>query len=144
MNKITRIKKVMTPFPHWIDADEPLLAARDMMQQLHVRHLPVKDGGVLVSVVTDRDLKFVLDPQLGLPPREAMRVRDICVFDVYVVDLETPLFEVLETMAERRIGSTLITRNGTLCGIFTATDACRTYGRFLRGAQCPAGDPAAA
>ena len=144
MNKITRIKTVMTPFPHWIDADEPLLAARDMMQELHVRHLPVKDRGELVSVVTDRDVKFVLDPQLGLPPREAMRVRDICVFDVYIVDLEKPLFDVLETMAERRIGSALITRNGTLCGIFTATDACRAYGQYLRRTQCPAGDPEAA
>ncbi|MGB5209871.1 MAG: CBS domain-containing protein [Gammaproteobacteria bacterium] len=144
MNKITRIKTVMTPFPHWIDADEPLLAARDMMQELHVRHLPVKDRGELVSVVTDRDVKFALDPQLGLPPREAMRVRDICVFSVYTADLERPLFEVLETMAERRIGSALITRNGTLCGIFTATDACHAYGKALRQAQMPASDPDAA
>jgi len=141
MTKITRIKAVMTPFPHWIDADEPLLAARDMMQKLHVRHLPVKHDGELVSVVTDRDVKFALDPGLGLPPREAMRVRDTCVFGVYSVDLEAPLFQVLETMAERRIGSALVTRHGTLCGIFTATDACRVFAESLRRKEYPMGDP---
>ena len=141
MTRITRIKAVMTPFPHWIDAEEPLLAARDLMQELHVRHLPVKHEGELVSVVTDRDVKFALDPNLGLPPREAMRVRDICVFSVYTVDLETPLFRVLETMAERRIGSALITRHDDLCGIFTVTDACRAYAELLRRKELPAGDP---
>ena len=65
----------MTPFPHWIDADEPLLAARDLMQQHHVRHLPVKDKGRLVSVITDRDVKFATDPALGLPPRAATNSR---------------------------------------------------------------------
>lgn len=143
MTKITRIKAVMTPFPHWIDAGEPLLTARDMMQQFHVRHLPVKQDGELVSIITDRDLKFVMDQKLGLPPREAMRVRDLCVYAAYVVDLETPLAEVLLHMAERRIGSALVTRHGHLCGIFTATDACREYGRLLRDRQLP-GDPEAA
>jgi CBS domain-containing protein len=125
------IKSVMTPFPHWIDASEPLLAARDIMQELHVRHLPVKEDGQLVSIVTDRDIKFVLDPRLGMPPREALRVRDVAVFSAYVVDLNTPLAKVLLEMADRRIGSAMITRNGDLCGIFTATDACREFGMML-------------
>lgn len=129
--KLRLIKAVMTPFPHWIDAEEPLLAARDVMQQLHVRHLPVKENGQLVSIVTDRDIKFVLDPRLGMPPREALRVRDVAVFSAYVVDLNTPLSRVLLEMAERRIGSALITRNGDLCGIFTSTDACREFGTLL-------------
>ena len=121
----------MTPFPHWIDAGEPLLAARDVMQELRVRHLPVKEEGQLVSIITDRDIKFVLDPSLGMPPREALRVRDVAVYSAYVVDLNTPLSTVLIEMAERRIGSTLITRNGELCGIFTSTDACREFGKHL-------------
>lgn len=131
-SKTTRVKTAMTPFPHWIDADQPLLAARDRMQQLKVRHLPVKDEGELVSIITDRDIKFAMDPRLGLPPREALRVRDLCVFAAYVVDLETPLDEVLLTMADRRIGSALVTRHGGLCGILTVTDVCREYGSDLR------------
>ena len=140
--KLTLIKSVMTPFPHWIDASEPLLAARDMMQQLGVRHLPVKEDGQLVSVITDRDVKFVMDPGLGLPPREALRVRDVGVFSAYVVDLNTPLSAVLLEMAERRIGSVMITRNGDLCGIFTSTDACREFGKQISQREgSPSDDP---
>ena len=142
--KIRRVKSMMTPFPHWIDAGEPLLAARDMMQELEVRHLPVKEDGELVSIVTDRDLKFAMDPKLGLPPREAMRVKDIAVYSAYVVDLEAPLHAVLLEMADRRIGSTLVTRHGQLCGILTTTDICRTFGEELRNREWPGGDPEAA
>jgi acetoin utilization protein AcuB len=144
MSKIRRVKSVMTPFPHWIDAGEPLLTARDMMQQFQVRHLPVKENGELVSIITDRDLKFVMDTKLHMPPREAMQVRDVCVYSAYVVDLETPLREVLITMADRRIGSVMVTRHGHLCGIFTCTDACREYGELLRKKESPGGDPEAA
>jgi acetoin utilization protein AcuB len=140
--KLKLIKSVMTPFPHWIDAEEPLLAARDVMQEMGVRHLPVKEDGQLTSIVTDRDIKFVLDPRLGMPPREALRVRDVAVFQAYVVDLNTPLSRVLIEMAERRIGSALITRNGDLCGIFTSTDACREFGMELaRREGSDGGDP---
>jgi acetoin utilization protein AcuB len=132
MNRIPLLKTEMTPFPWWVDIDEPLLAARELMRQHKVRHLPVKEGGKLVSVVTDRDLKFALDPDLGLPPRESLRVRDVCVYTAFIVDIESRIEEVLETMAERKIGSALVTRDGKLVGIFTSPDACRVLARIIR------------
>jgi CBS domain-containing protein len=131
MNRIPLLKTVMTPFPWWIDIDEPLLAAREMMRKHKVRHLPVKEHGKLVSVVTDRDLKFALDPELGLPPRESLRVRDVCVYTAYIVDIESRLEAVLEVMAERKIGSALVTRDGNLVGIFTSMDACRVLAQMI-------------
>jgi CBS domain-containing protein len=35
-------------------------------------------------------------------------------------------------MAERHLGSALVTRGGKLVGIFTTTDACRALARLLR------------
>lgn len=132
MNRIPLLKSAMTPFPWWVDIDEPLLAARELMRRHKVRHLPVKENGKLVSVVTDRDLKFALDPDLGLPPRESLRVRDVCVYTAYIVDIGSRLEVVLETMAERKIGSALVTRDGKLVGIFTSPDACRVLARVIR------------
>jgi len=132
MSRTPQLVTVMTPFPWWIDIDDPLLAARDMMRQHKVRHLPVKDAGRLVSVVTDRDLKFALDPELGLPPRQSLRVRDVCVFTAYIVEVATPVEEVMETMAERKIGSAILTRDGKLVGIVTCPDVCRAFARVLR------------
>ena len=53
--------------------------------------------------------------------------------DPFTVDTETPLGEVVRAMAKRRIGSVLITHDGLLAGIFTATDACRLLGDLLDG-----------
>jgi len=141
MNKIPLLKTVMTPFPYWVESDDPLPAAREMMRKHKVRHLPVKENGQVVSVVTDRDLKFAVDPELGLPPRASMRVRDVCVFAAYIVDIETRLEIVLETMAERRIGSALITKDGNLVGIVTSPDICRALARLIRGLRGEDLDP---
>jgi acetoin utilization protein AcuB len=132
MNRIPLLKTVMTPFPWWVDISDPLLVAREMMRKHKVRHLPVKENGKLVSVVTDRDLKFAVDPELGLPPRESLRVRDVCVFTTFIVDIETRLEIVLETMAGRRIGSALVTKDGNLVGIVTSPDICRALARVIR------------
>jgi hypothetical protein len=38
-------------------------------------------------------------------------------------------------MAERRIGSAIVAKNGKLVGIFTVTDACRALAEVLEGKQ---------
>jgi len=141
MNRVPLLKTVMTPFPWWVGIDDPLLTAREMMRQHKVRHLPVKEGGKLVSVVTDRDLKFALDPELGLPPRESLRVRDVCVFTTYIVDIETRLEVVLDTLAERRIGSALVTKDDKLVGIVTSPDVCRALATLIRELRGEGVDP---
>ncbi|MGD9387071.1 MAG: CBS domain-containing protein [Gammaproteobacteria bacterium] len=141
MSRVPLLKTVMTPFPWWIDVDAPLLEARDLMVEHKVRHLPVKERGKLVSIITDRDVKFALDPELGLPPRESMRVRDVCVFSTYIVDIQTRLEVVLDTMAERRIGSALVTREDRLVGIITSSDIARTLAGMIRQARGENEDP---
>ena len=123
---------VMTPFPHVIGVDDSLRHARELMLLHRVRHLPVKEGNALVGVLTDRDLKRALDPDLGLPPKDELFVRDVFEPHAYVVDATEPLDNVLEHMATEHIGSALVTKHGRLVGIFTATDACRVFCRHLR------------
>jgi acetoin utilization protein AcuB len=132
MDHIPSIGSVMTPFPYVVQVDESVLAARVLMVEHQVRHLPVKDGNTLLGVLTDRDLKRALDPSLGLSPKAELFVRDVFVPDAYVVDVGEPLDGVLEHLSSQHIGSALVTKNGRLVGIFTLTDAARLYGRHLR------------
>lgn len=122
----------MTPFPHFVAIDESLLRAKALMVEYEVRHLPVKDGNALVGLVTDRDIKRALDPDLGLPPKEELFVRDVFIPDAYVVDIHEPLDRVLEHMFRYHIGSALVTKAGRLVGIFTTVDACRLFCEHLR------------
>ena len=123
---------VMTPFPYVVQVDDSLRYAREVMVRHEVRHLPVKEGHVLVGVVSDRDLKRALDPDLGLPPKDELFVRDVFEPHAYVVDASEPIDNVLEHMADEHIGSALVTKHDQLVGIFTATDACRVFCRHLR------------
>ena len=132
MNRMPSTNSVMTPFPHVVEVDDSLRRARELMLRHRVRHLPVKQGNALVGVLTDRDLKHALDPDLGLPPKDELFVRDVFEPHAYVVDASEPLDNVLEHMAAEHIGSALVTRHGHLVGIFTATDACRVFSHHLR------------
>ena len=132
MDHIPSIASVMTPFPWVVQIDDSLLVARTLMITHQIRHLPVKDGDRLVGVLTDRDLKRALDPDLGLPPKEELFVRDALVSDAYIVECGAPLDDVLEHLVEQHIGSALVTRDGRLVGIFTAADACRILCGHLR------------
>jgi acetoin utilization protein AcuB len=115
-----------------VQIDDPLLVARTLMVEHSIRHLPVKDGNTLVGVLTDRDLKRALDPNLGLPPEEELFVRDVFVPGAYVVDVTEPLDGVLDQLSTRHIGSALVTKNGRLVGIFTLVDTARLYCQHLR------------
>lgn len=131
------LKAAMTPFPYSVELNAALGEARALMREHAIRHLPVTDGRDIVGVITVYDLN-------ARSEGGATRVRDCYVSDAYVVDLNEPLDNVLLTMAERHIGSAIVTRAGKLAGVFTTVDACRCFGEFLRERfPRPGGDEAA-
>jgi acetoin utilization protein AcuB len=130
--RFPQILAFMTPFPFSIDIEAPLAEAHAFLRTRQIRHLPVTRDGVLAGVLTDRDIKLALGPDLGSPPERELRVADVYQPECYVVDAGDRLEEVAATMAERHVGSALVTRAGKLVGIFTTTDACRALARLLR------------
>ena len=144
MKRMPTIKSVMTPFPHSVDIDAPIADAQAFMREHRFRHLPVTENHVLVGVVTDRAIKLYLGPELEYPKAGETTVRDVYMDHPYIVDLNERLDVVLQTMADRHIGSVLVTRNGKLAGVYTATDVCRGFAEFLRDPYRPVdGDDAA-
>ena len=57
---------VMTPFPYSIEETEPVTVAESRMGEHRIRHLPVQKGGEVVRIVTERDLRRLVQP--SLPP----------------------------------------------------------------------------
>jgi CBS domain-containing protein len=132
------MKAVMTPFPYRVDIEEPLAKAQAMMDEHAIRHLPVTEGERLVSVLSHRELQRVAAMDTG-----NLRVRHACEAGPYVVGLSEPLDRVLFHMAEHRLDSVLVAKDGKLAGIFTMSDACRHFGKLLRSLFPPGGDDAA-
>ena len=132
MRKIPAIKNVMTPFPYHVDVGASLDSAKQLMTQHRIRHLPVMEKNELVGVVSERDVHTLLENLTIGRGEQELAVRDACVEELYVVDLNERLDNVLLQMANRRIGSALVTKQGRLAGLFTLTDACRCFAEFLR------------
>ena len=121
----------MTPFPWKVRLDDSLSHATAVMRERNIRHLPVTDGDQLVGIVTERDIGLVENAVRDSRESGSLKVRDACELDAYVVDLSAPLDRVLAEMAERHIGSALVVKRGKLAGIFTSSDACHHFGRYL-------------
>jgi CBS domain-containing protein len=131
MKKIPPIESVMTPFALSVEIDDLVRVAEDLMTDHEVRHLAVTDSGTLVGVVSDRDIAFTSNTAES-DLRDRLHVRDVCSLDVYSVEREERLDSVLMEMAERHIGSAIVTDSGKIAGVFTATDACKSFAEFLR------------
>ncbi|MEM8951005.1 MAG: CBS domain-containing protein [Pseudomonadota bacterium] len=131
------LKVAMTPFPYAVAIDATLAEAGQLMAEHEVHHLPVtNEDHEIVGILSNLDLMAVTK---GKRQGNNMRVRDVCVTDVYIVDLDEPIDNVVLTMAERHIGSAVVTRQGKLAGIFTWVDVCRCFGDYLRSKQ-PSGE----
>ena len=126
------VSAAMTAFPYHVQADAPIAEVERLMEEHRIRHVPVQDGGRVVGIISEGDLRHFVNP--ALPPRdhERIRVRDILVADPYLVEMTAPLDEVIDEMSRRRIGSAIVVRHGRLAGILSAADVCRVLAAILR------------
>jgi acetoin utilization protein AcuB len=119
----------MTPAPHTIGRTRSLAAARQMMLEHRVRHLPVLDGGRIVGVLSERDL-FLVESLPGVNPTD-VRVEEAMVENVFTVEPNAPIGEVVETMIERKLGSAVVSEGEHVVGVFTTIDALQAFHELL-------------
>ena len=128
MNQIPAIKSVMTAFPYWIDINATITAAEEMMKEHDIGHLPVKQEGKLAAVVSLHDIKQTR----SVAGHKIEFVNEICILDIYKVDMDEPLDNVVAHMANEHIGSALVMKGDRLAGVFTVNDACHSFVNYLR------------
>ena len=121
MKSIPVVQKYMTVLPHTIGADQSLEKAEKMMAEFRVRHLPALDGGKLVGIVTDRDIKLV--ETFRDVDAAKVKVAEAYSSDPYVTSPGASLVEVCREMAANKFGCALVCDNRKLVGIFTWVDA---------------------
>ena len=126
------VDEFITPDPVTASEDMDTDELRELMQRHDIRHLPVMRGDAVVGLISDRDVRLVS----GLTVAEKLQVRagDIMRTEPLSVPATTPLAEVAEIMARKKIGSAIVTdAEGRLAGIFTATDALNALVEIARG-----------
>lgn len=127
---LPQLKTAMTPFPHAIDIDADIAAARAVLTEHAFHHLPVTQAGQLVGMLTAG----------RLATGGMSRLRDLCTRDPYIVDINERLAEVLNTMVRLQVDAAIVVRHGKLAGVFTAADALRVFAQLLDTLEPPPGD----
>jgi CBS domain-containing protein len=122
-----RVKQLLARKGHdlWsIDAEEPVLAAIQIMADRHVGALPVTRDGRLVGIVSERDYarKVIL---LGRSSAETP-VWQIMSSPVVTVDPDAPVRRCMEIMTERRIRHLpVVEAGGAMVGMISIGDLVR-------------------
>ena len=110
-----------------IEPGENLAAARSLMHDKKIHHLPVVDsGGTLVGLVTLTNVlaatdSFLRDEENRIHAKEIV-VKDIMVTDVATVDTNASLRQAALFLERHRIGCLPVMKDDALEGIITDTD----------------------
>jgi acetoin utilization protein AcuB len=116
---------------------QDVLDAVALMVRERIRHVPIVDAdGVLVGVVSDRDVREVLgDPSRALredhdEPLMSWPLADVMSRDPITVPESAPLSEAAHKMRTAKVGALLVTgEDGSLVGMLSYLDLLRqAYG----------------
>lgn len=114
------VKNHMTPMPNSIDHDRTVAEAEKMMKENSCHHLPVLNGGALVGIITETDLKRVE----RLPNNDKFKVEHVMTENPHIVKPTEDVYQVAMLMFQKKIGSVIVSSGEDHpWGIFTSTDA---------------------
>lgn len=116
--------------PVFVDENDSMKKAMDILRDREIRHLPVLKGGEkLVGILSERDIKQASpSPATALEIREIyylldkVKVKQIMTRRVYTISPNAPIEEAALILREKRIGCLPVVEGGRLVGILTETD----------------------
>jgi CBS domain-containing membrane protein len=132
-----RVKDLMTEPVFALGPDDSLAATRKLMDEHHVRHVPVVDGeGHLIGIVSHRDLlRHALIEQSDVPDDiensllARLRVHDLMTERVDFVTPATDIREAAQIMLDNKYGCLPVVLDERLVGILTESDFVRLFAR---------------
>jgi acetoin utilization protein AcuB len=138
------VADVMTPDPVTVMPDDSLRLARDRMAEGDFRRLPVVQTGRLVGIISNRDMRRVMNSPFALRERwyddvilDQLKVWGVMTANPITVDADAPLVAAARLMRENKIGGLPVVAKDyvqseeTLVGIITETDLLEYLIRLL-------------
>jgi acetoin utilization protein AcuB len=123
------VSDLMTPVPTSIGPQTSLRTVIGVMKAEGCRQLPVLDGDKLVGIITDRDIRTVMNSPIVLHGRwqdEALldkATAESCMTpDPVTVTPDTPAYRAAEILSTYKFGALPVVDGELVVGIITVTD----------------------
>jgi acetoin utilization protein AcuB len=127
---MSQIRNFMTESAHAIGCDQNLKFAHDRMQQFGIHQLPVLEGGVLVGVLSERDIALIRAVSPG--QLETIMVEEAMAAEPYAVAASDDIAPVVAHMVEHKYGMAVVMDHNKVLGLFTSMDALRMLSEMLQ------------
>ena len=127
---MNEIKHFMTRSPHAIGHDQSLKLAHERMHHFGIQQLPVLDAGVLVGVLSERDIALI--GAISPHQVETTLVEDAMSTEPYAIEPDTDAEVVTAHMAEHKHGCAVVMEHHKVVGVFTTIDALSLLTVMLR------------
>lgn len=136
-----KVVDVMTTNPLVTTPTETVGQADQVMAENRIRQLPVVEGGAMLGIVTDRDIRSFLAQSSLIEPEERAKaletkVRDIMTTDPLTLSPDDELQEAVELLIDEKIGGIpVVDAAEGLVGIVTYVDVLRCFLNRLQEEQ---------
>jgi acetoin utilization protein AcuB len=127
-----RVRELMTPSPITVSPETSLTEARELMGKRRIRHLLVVKDGLLIGIVTDRDIRSNLpSPATSLSVWEMnylldrLTIAEVMTRVVLTIGPDREALEAARIMVDHKIGGMPVLDGTRVVGIITETDFVR-------------------
>ncbi len=115
-------------------SDTTLAEVQRLMQDNHIRHVPVVSGKRLVGIITDRDVREASpSPATTLTRGEiayqmaTTSIKQCMTKDVVWIEPDMDMVRATRLLLQRQCGCLPVVEHGTLVGIITEMDCLRAF-----------------
>ena len=124
-----KVKDIMTVSPVYVAPDTSLHEIVGIMKTHNYRQLPVMDGSKLVGIITDRDIRLVMNSPIVLHDRQeditllhSVTAESCMTANPISVTSDTPAYRAAEMLSIYKFGAMPVVDDDVLVGIVTITD----------------------
>ena len=132
---------IMTAPVHVVSPDATVAHARNLMVRHHISRLPVMENGVLVGILTKKDIAYRMrrgEPAWRRRPLDRIPVGALMTEHPVVVQPDTGVKEIARIFTKQNFSSVPVVDGGVVAGIITKTDLMKSV--LVRGITYPVGD----
>jgi acetoin utilization protein AcuB len=124
-----RVRDTMTRDVVTVEPEESAARAWGLCRERNIRHLPVVEGGRLVGIVSDRDLRDLSPPRATTDEENTLgwvQIRDMMSTGVVTAHPLDTIEHAAKVIYENRFNCLPVIADDELVGIITSSDLVRT------------------